>query len=243
MSHACLLCSFPIDKRAPVVNEVARFDVPQVSVKCPVCSLVQVRDLPSPSELRAYYESGTYRTSYPSGLRGDLKAGDVGYQATLDPSFIARRANRMRLRYNLDKTKNLLDVGCGTGMTALAVNRMTGAPVYGDDLDPKCLEEAYLSGVLPMEKDWTYDVVYGIHSLEHFLAPLVHLEDMRRYANGGHVHVEVPNLNNYKGQSDWQWPHLVNFTPETLWLMMSQAGLKNIWIEDFDHFLTAGGRA
>ena len=222
MTRPCALCGGSLE-HAHTVNVVARYETLQRSVACPRCALVQASPMPSEQSLSLYYRSGAYRREYPPALRPDLTPGDEGYQASLDPHFIDRRARRMAdlhdLRARHDPPLTAYDEGCGAGYAGQALAIAAGIAVFGRDSDPAMEGEAMSRGVVHPRADRAHALAYALHVLEHATDPVAFVQALAlKVTPRGVVHVEVPDVERITGpRTYWfQWPHVLNFSARTL---------------------------
>ncbi|MEZ5854706.1 MAG: methyltransferase domain-containing protein [Hyphomicrobiaceae bacterium] len=88
---------------------------------------------PTPDELRRVYDG--WANEYEKNLVDDL-----GYHA---PELVAEAATRFFTGIDAP----LLDIGCGTGLTGLAVRRHGDWPLHGLDISPEMLEIAREKGI------------------------------------------------------------------------------------------------
>lgn len=107
-------------------------------------------------------------------------------------------------RVSLDSGKKVLDVGCGTGRTALEINRRFGCEVTGLDIRPAMLEKARLRAELGGQQatwqlgsaerlpfsDGQFDVVVA-ESVNVFVKPTRSIHEAQRVLNEQGVYINV----------------------------------------------------
>lgn len=239
---ACHLCGASLTG-APVVCEVARYDEPQVSVACARCGLVQATEIPSEDELAAYY-SGPYRERYKRRPVAGHEWGSPEAEALMDEGA-ARYAERILAWTG---PVSAIEIGAGDGRLGLAL-RKAGVRLEAFEPDESI---APVDGMTLTRWPWTRVIsdtqaVIAAHVLEHLRDPLDALLKMRRALRGGEgrVWLEVPNVERPYGapESDrvhidrcglgwfFQRPHLWNFSPHTMALLLARAGFDGIEIE------------
>jgi len=137
-------------------------------------------------EIREYYD--TFLASEP-GKYSSLAEFNARYEPVL--SFF-RETGEWELK--------ILDVGCGTGMTAVKLKEF--GTVCGVDISPKSikqarsrLDKAYACPAeeLPFQ-DGVFDVVVCTETIEHTLSPVRALFEFHRVLKqGGHLILSTPN--------------------------------------------------
>ena len=258
---ACHLCGDDLS-RGVVVCEVARHGEPQTSIACATCGLVQATPLPSDAELAAYY-AGPYRALYAPLPFGGLAPGTPEYEAALVANSEAYAAGIVA-RLGLTADSRVLEVGCGEGRLAAALAKRCDAVAI--EADPAMAEAAAARGATvmaaaslaqyanlspPAVTPWGQemeavrnDAIVCCHVLEHVADPLAALAQMRSLlAPGGRVWLEVPSVEAPYGDLAWffQRPHLWNFAPVTLALLLERAGLDDVRVNASGHVLYAQG--
>lgn len=127
-----------------------------------------------------------------------------------DPQVQARKIRQAeqfisQVQAYLRSGQKVLDVGCGTGATAVALHRFYPASqVFGLDLSPLAVALAKKNGVVAkkgdVEQPWPFpnghfDVVFGLQIIEHLLNPDHFLQQAKRILKpGGMVMLATPNL-------------------------------------------------
>lgn len=238
---ACHLCEALLDG-APVVCEVARYDEPQVSVACARCGLVQATVIPSEAELSAYY-AGPYRDRFTRSPVGGHEWGTPEAEALMDEAS-AKYAERI-LAWTGERT--ILEIGAGDCRLAREMERL-GPVVYACEPDAS-VKPAAGSEALTLRDSWDHmripnGAIVAVQVLEHMRDPLAALVMMRTCCVD-RVWFEVPNVERPYGapESDrvhvdhcglgwfFQRPHLWNFSPHTMAMLLARAGFDGIEIE------------
>lgn len=242
---ACHLCGASLTG-APVVCEVARYDEPQVSVACARCGLAQATEIPSEDELAAYY-SGPYRERYKRRPVAGHEWGSPEAEALMNEGA-ARYAERI-----LAWTGHVyvMEIGAGDGRLSRAMWRAmepSGRGCVAAYEADESVEE--VDDFFVWRGDWRRGkacALVAVHVLEHMRDPLAALASIRECLapDGGRVWLEVPNVERPYGapESDrvhidrcglgwfFQRPHLWNFSPHTMALLLARAGFDGIEIE------------
>lgn len=208
----CVLCGTADEH--PVVNRVARHGDYQTLVACSRCALVQQAPMPSDAELRDYYASGAYRSSFPPV-----------HDARVRREKAARDAAWLRQELGLVAGTRVHEVGCGYGdLTAyLSAHLRTLSTCWDYDLTKI---PAHLRVV---ERPGSVSVVLALQVLEHSPDPLSALRLWRSWLrDDGVLHVQVPTLERMYGGPGYffQKPHVLNFTSRTLLLALLLSGLR-----------------
>ncbi|MBI4353880.1 MAG: class I SAM-dependent methyltransferase [Candidatus Omnitrophica bacterium] len=191
--------------------------------------------VPSPAALHVLYSSRYY-----GGVEAARFRTAIG--TWLREVFRWQRARRLRRALGGLAGRRVLDIGCGRGQM-LAWLQHWGAEVYGTELSQAAADEAARrlgpSSVVVNElaeagfPDGWFDAVTVWHVLEHVLDPVALLREVARVVSpDGFVYVEVPNAGGWAARRlGRRWlgydapHHLVHFTPETLRLAGTKAGL------------------
>lgn len=122
-----------------------------------------------PLEVGRFYVHGTHITSQPPGkIALMISAGTAfgsGEHATTSGCLLALSFLSRRRRF-----ARMLDMGCGSGILAIAMAKLWHAPVIGIDIDPVSVEVAHANAVLNrVRKDTVFEAADGYH------APIVRL--------------------------------------------------------------------
>lgn len=170
-------------------------------------------------------------------------------QIVLDASYGIPRPrsevflDRLREANFLNDRNSILDVGCGTGVTLRAINKvLPDAELNGYELTDSNSERLFkILGfknlfVGDLEKiDSKFDLISLVHSLEHFPEPLKILRSLKEKLNpDGILFVEVCNAD--RNPFDLLIAdHLMHFTGQTLSILLEKAGYEvlhsaNDWI-------------
>lgn len=193
--------------------------------RCGPCGFETQFPLPSPDELRRYYEE-----SYGDGM----------YKEFVE----AREIKKLTARARLDRivphcrAGRWLDVGCSNGVF-VDVARQAGIDAEGIELAEAAVEEARRGG-LPVcrgtieqhDPNYRYDTIVAFDVLEHVLDPVSFLRAAHRLlAPGGSVVIAVPNQASLSRRimgSRWYFyipeEHLHYFNPSTLRRLIERCG-------------------
>lgn len=147
------------------------------------------------------------------------------------------------------KVHTVLDVGCGTGVVLLEMQRrkigtehvgidVTTSNNHVDPLASNLTLLEYDGKMLPF-KDNSFDLVYASHVVEHVLNPRAFLQEVSKVANNV-IYVEVPCEMHIRRtqrtiQSSLNIGHINCYTPETFLLLLQTSGLEVKAFDIFDH--------
>jgi SAM-dependent methyltransferase len=165
-----------------------------------------------------------------SHYRGTAAADYLAYQGRI--GALGAELNRWKFEPHLSAGDAVVDFGCGTGalLERLDVARKTGVEVS----EPARLQAAArglavvaATAELP---DGSADVAISNHALEHTLAPLHELRELRRVLRpGGRLVVWLP-LDDWRAQrrprADDPDHHLYTWTPKLLANLLAEAGFE-----------------
>jgi len=200
---------------------------------CRACGFAFARDIPSPEDYEAYYESNrkyTYEGSnnVSSGLKaihGDSFGMVDGYLAVHSPPFAG-------------KETRIADIGCSTGALLSLFKSAGYRQLVGVDPAPECrdigarlygveIETGPLSRHRPLRP---YEVILFSSVLEHLPNPLESIEQASQIlAPGGLLFVQVPDADNFGEQLkepflEFSIEHVNYFTITSLTNLMARAG-------------------
>lgn len=205
--------------------------------RCRTCSLVSVREMPSPDELRDVYGEAYFRNA---------RSDDIGYDDyEADRSCIARTANRRLdiIEWHVSHRGRLLDVGCALGFFVDAARRR-GWRAEGVDISAHAV--AYARDVLGVDaragtiheagyEPGTFDVITAWDVIEHVPDPVGELRYMRTLLrDGGLLVLSTPDIGSRVARltgSRWMGfklaeEHLVYFDRNTIALALAQGGFE-----------------
>ncbi|MBE7542804.1 MAG: class I SAM-dependent methyltransferase [Bryobacteraceae bacterium] len=223
----CPLCG---SAQASVAGRLDRHRRPLTTLLCLSCGLYRSDPLPSPEQLRAFYEK-QYRLEYKGVAKP--KAHHV---------LRAARAARDRLNWlqpHLPDAGRWLDAGAGSGEFAFLLQRR-GMDVLA--LEPNQGYAAYIRDDLgiPVRQGFIEDLptssgpfagISCFHVLEHHPDPVEALSRFRTLlAPAGLLAVEVPNSGfaHIHPRNRFHPAHLVHFNPANLELAAHAAGFVTI---------------
>jgi len=171
-------------------------------LKCGSCGFEFVYPTPSADEIKRYYTTAEYRD-------------EVGVVPRSDNLHQEDDRARQWFVYLVDGD-TLLDVGSGAGGSLKAFEEL-GFEVSGVEPGPWGREHGAYETIEDVEG--VFDIVTCLHVLEHVLDPLEFLAQLKSLA-GKQLCIETPK---YPGNR--AWPHLSNFSVDTLLLAMELAGM------------------
>lgn len=193
-------------------------------LQCSSCSLVWLKNPPSPSEMGEHYGPDYDRT--------------IAAAAKAPTHWLPRRDELLRLKSG----GAVLDLGCGTGGFLSAV-KSPSWKLYGVEMSEnaakfareRCGAEVYVGDVLdaPFPPN-SFDAITCFNVFEHMYEPR---EVLRRVAEwlkpGGVFYTMMPNIDSAGArifQSYWyalELPrHLFHFSPATLKMLVRSVGLQ-----------------
>jgi SAM-dependent methyltransferase len=152
--------------------------------------------------------------------------------------FVSRRELVVELvrRLPLPEAPAIIDVGCGTGATAAALQRF--GTVTGVDMSPLALEFCRRRGLqglrqgiaeaLPVD-DASADVIVATDILEHLDDDLVALREFRRVLRpGGHAVITVPAYQKLWSEHDEALMHRRRYLARQLRRQVDAAGFETV---------------
>jgi SAM-dependent methyltransferase len=233
----CALCGARESTRSWNVLKKDGFDI----ARCPSCTLVFTRFVPSTSELTSLYEDAYFSQSIrDSGGRGyaDYIGDEVAHRAN------ARR--RLALLERFAPTGSLLDVGCAAGFFLDEATRR-GWRARGIDVSPAMSEwgrrelaAEIETGVLASMQvsSGTLDAVTMWDYIEHSTDPAGDLATSARFLRrGGVVALSTGDVESVAARvCGRRWHlltpphHLFFFSARTLHRLCAQTGLKVVWL-------------
>lgn len=145
----------------------------------------------------------------------------------------------------LQEHENILNIGSGYGFLEEELNRRDGKKfnIEGDEIGRfrlehfvggKCHNINFMTEDIPNEMKGKYDLIMGLHVLEHLNSPVEYLKRLKPlFAPNGHLLIEVPNLDSYLCElspeyKEWFYlfEHVSYFTKNTLEKAFELAGYK-----------------
>jgi 2-polyprenyl-3-methyl-5-hydroxy-6-metoxy-1,4-benzoquinol methylase len=196
---------------------------------CAECSVAQeVPDDRWSAEINEIY--GNYRIYHQAGgLEQQVLDGQSGELRSRSEILV----NRLSSMPGVPKSGKILDVGCGTGGTLRAFNRVGGWLLYGLEMDQRNLPflqaipgfQALYAGTTS-KLDQLFDVITLVHVLEHLTTPCETLAEAgTKLKAEGRLLIQVPNA----AANPFEYvvaDHLIHFTPDALARLVKRAGLR-----------------
>lgn len=187
------------------------YDQDKVIVKCSYCDLVQLIPQWTDEELNKIYSQYSKKEDFKGH-----KIKEHDYPKYLD-------------KY-IKKNDIILEIGCSFGNNVISLKEL-GYNIYGFDKDPTVCDEKTIfnldNSILGNEeyKD-TFNVIYGIHLLEHIKDPIKFLNECHNaLKEKGKLILEFPNIeeplltiwkNKIFNLFYWIPDHLFFYTPQTI---------------------------
>ena len=200
--------------------------------RCQSCGLVKQHPLPTPEELRAYYEE-----EFAGGMY------EIFTTAEQMKTMTARRRLR-ELKPHLPSplSGRWLDVGCANGVFVREAAAQ-GVEAAGVELSQVAVDQSVAMGLkvhcgdiasLPIEE--SFDCITGFDILEHVLDPKSFLDDLvARLRPGGHIALTLPDkaslFARLMGKRWWFFipeEHLHYFDQSLMMKLFEAAGLRVI---------------
>jgi len=198
-------------------------------LKCQGCNLICVSPLPSPDEIKAYYEK---EYELDTGMYRALVQAETLAQATAQ--------SRLRAIRKYISGQRLLDIGCSTG-AFLGEAAKAGYECEGIDISTLAIEiarsnncQAYATIVENFSTEAQYDVVTGFDVLEHVLDPVSFLKSVYNLLKPNRIlaltsHDTRSIFCRFMGRH-WYFympeEHLFNFNRKNLSLLLSRLGFE-----------------
>jgi SAM-dependent methyltransferase len=193
--------------------------------RCLSCSVVWLKNLPTPSEMGQHYTAEYDRAISLAGH---------------GPEFWSDR-RRTVLRYKSEGT--LLDLGCSSG-GFLSTMRNRSWKLHGVEMSEQMAEQArtrtgarvfvgdILDASFPSE---SFDVITCFHVFEHVYKPKEVLEKVYNWLKpGGIFYAEMPNIDSFdaricRSYGHLELPrHLYHFSPTSLRRLFAAAGFREM---------------
>lgn len=236
----CVVCG---NEENPVVTEYHPRDRKELNiVDCRACGHRQLYPLLSDAELEEEYdEDKTVRSA-------SLKIAPGSDFESMRLKFSEWTKIHADMYWDiLQEHKKVLNLGSGYGFFEEELNNRQGRKfeIEGDEIGEFRLRH-YVGGVvhtvnfakdeIPEEMRHTYDLVMGLHLLEHLNEPVTYLRNVKGLlSSDGKVIIEVPNLNSFLcelspeyGEFLYLYEHVSYYTKDTLYKVFEQAGYRNI---------------
>jgi SAM-dependent methyltransferase len=165
-----------------------------------------------------------------SHYRGDAAAGYLAYQREI--GALGAELNRWKFEPHIEPGDAIVDFGCGTGGLLAGLE---AASKVGVEVSEPARREAAARGLEVVAStaeltDASADVAISNHALEHALAPLDELRELRRVLRpGGRLVLWLP-LDDWRAQrrprADDPNHHLYGWTPQLLVNLLDEAGFE-----------------
>ncbi|MFA5022541.1 MAG: class I SAM-dependent methyltransferase [Patescibacteria group bacterium] len=229
----CYLCR---SENLKVVRTKLRHDISRNVLECQDCGLNFLE--PKNKDLKEYYQQD-YRQLYTPVIGKKLSSKE-----TFEMYLPQQQIHLDQLKDILKPEMKVLDVGCSSGHFLYSikdkVKEVTGIEFNKDDaefvnkeLGIKVYSQPIAETDLPQQH---FDLITAFQVLEHVQDPINFLVDLKKYLKpDGYICLEVPNVCDallYLYQIEpyaafwFREPHLFNFSPKTLGLVLEKAGFK-----------------
>jgi 2-polyprenyl-3-methyl-5-hydroxy-6-metoxy-1,4-benzoquinol methylase len=214
--------------------------------RCPSCGCIFQHPLPDPAAIASFYPREYWWSGVPqAGPAGVIHRMERAYR-----EFVALDHVRFLERCGAGSGgRALLDIGCGGGLF-LHLARKRGYSAHGMDASAQAVAVAQAQYDLPVRQGeigspvWEgarFDFITMFHVLEHLIDPGMALAYARELLlPGGSLILQVPNVASYQARlfgARWYGldvpRHLINFTPQSLALLLDRAGFKYQLVRKF----------
>lgn len=216
------------------------------NVQCLRCGHVYLSPRESAAVYDAYYRVGFSENC--NSVTGDADPAALAASAEAKTDRIFRF-----LEPELRPGMRVLEIGSGYGNLLARIRQRTGAEVTGIEPDPVGPVVARAAFGLEIVRQtlaeflagWDgrqFDLILMHHVLEHFLEPDEVGEALGRLlAPGGRVYIGVPNVAamTFTKRLFFRFPHVSNFTPYTLFLLLWRHDMKIVRLDDLSRPLSA----
>lgn len=196
------------------------FDIKQTSID----GILKTTPVPSPDKIGRYYESQSY-ISHTDSKENSI---DKIYQFVKNYSIRKKYKNILQLKKD---TKNLLDIGSGTGdfLSAAKQYNISSLGTEPNEHARKLSKEKGNTVVENLDQlsNKEFDVITLWHVLEHVYDPKAYLQKINELLNqDGLLLIAVPNYKSY--DSNYYKSNWAAFdVPRHLW-HFSRTGMKNL---------------
>ena len=231
----CYLCQ---NNHIKLIRNRLRHDIKRNVLQCQNCGLVFLE--PKKSDLSDFYAKD-YRKLYTPVLGKELESKE------LFTMYLPYQAKRLKeLNDILRKDMSVLEIGCSSGHFLYAMRQagyakecigiefnQKDAQFCNDRLGIKVYQKPIEQTDIPKNH---FDLIVMYHTLEHIEDPIGFLKNVSAYLkDSGHLAIEVPNVRDallsmyqIKEYADFWFrePHIYNFSPQTLSLVLEKAGFK-----------------
>ncbi len=226
-----------------VSNEV--FEV----LECKSCSFKFTQNIPIQSKIGKYYASEDYIS------HSDTKEGLINKLYHFARNFMLNSKAKLLEKNNQSNSKNLLDIGCGTGYF-LNTMKNKSWNITGIEADEGARSLAISNfdlQVFDVEKLFQFNQKFDTITMWHVLE---HIHDLNEYikqcyellSENGTLIIAVPNANSFDAKyykanwAAWDVPrHLYHFTPQSMQKLLEKHQFKIVQkkLMPFDPFYIA----
>lgn len=230
---ACPLCGA---RDSEIISRISDVNVPSINVICEVCALVYTNPRMDEKERAAYYHNifAQSRHGIDSIEKAKERIEKKGSLKKCEPvaDWILSIA---------EKNPQILEIGCSYGYL-LKTLRDKGATVKG--VEPSATESLFAKSFFNLDVDAVsfeefgqssagqqYDVVIINHVLEHLPNPPEVLNILAKLLKpNGVIYIAVPDITRIVEAitTFFQIPHIIYFSPATLYKTIARAGMKVI---------------
>ena len=199
--------------------------------ECSECGLIFVHPMPTPGELRSYYETVWF---------SDEEIISTSKEAKLNCEIQAdERLKYMSRHIDLFSCQKVLDVGSGYGYLYDSFKKrgMNDLSFYATDLSPANIKRLRAKGISSFTdlrdiKEQDFDLVTISSVLEHVGEPVKFMRSVIEYVRkGGYIFIDLPERDDlFKPILE---PHVAVYTKESLTHLAGTLGLKTIHLTGY----------
>ncbi len=200
-------------------------------IQCLGCGLVFINPMPSPEELRSYYENVWFKDEAIASTAPEV---DLVYRIQSE-----ERVKYLSRHINLSECKKVLDVGAGYGYLydALKKREVAGLSFYATEHNSANLNRLRGKGIqvvadLDLIDEHSFDLVSLCFVLEHISEPCRFIQLIAdRVKQGGYIFIDVPERDDtFKKVIE---PHVVIFTEKSLRKLADKLDLRIIHLTGY----------
>ncbi len=207
--------------------------------RCKACKLVQLSPMPTPDELKVFYDSNYYTYNFEeksSNIKAETKRqNDVQYDV-------------IQRYFQISDTTKFLDYGCGVGAFLDTLNLKGNKNISGfefNEISAKLIQDKGYGYVDVYKDNQTFDVITLWDVAEHLLEPVEVFKLLHSRLNkGGVLIIGTARIDDFVdktgfGYTMWADPpaHTILYSKELLFSMLSKAGFGKVE-EDTKHSIS-----
>lgn len=225
MEVKCTLCG---SEAIEELSDKTRYSTLKKVYFCKQCQIVFLYPQMTEEEEADYYKD-EYRKIFSC---------DSSTKERFENALPEAKQRRERIKHLLSKEDKVLEMGCASGYFLFSIKGLVGE-IHGIEPHTEDAEYAENLGIKVFfdhkhcYKEY-YNIIFMYHTLEHLRDPVKTLKEIKQLLKpNGFLVIEVPNVDdmlisvyNIEAFKNfyWQAPHYWYFTPQTLLMVLSEAG-------------------